>query len=68
MQLFATGAFTTGEVGGMTDVVTNKNKRQCDVCGLFDDALMVNADDVKGQEDLFDLISDLHELLINKLG
>ena len=68
MQLFAAGAFTTGEVGGTTDVVTNKNKRQCDVCGLFDDALTVNAGDVKGREDLFDLMSDLRELLIDKLG
>lgn len=68
MQLYAAGAFTTGEVGGTTDIVTNKSKRQCDVCGLFDDALKVDAGDVKGREDLFDLMSDLRDLLIDKLG
>jgi hypothetical protein len=67
-QLYAAGAFTTGEVGGNTAAtsMTNKNRRLCDVCGLFDDALSVNAGNVKQREDVFDLMGDLRELLMDE--
>lgn len=68
-QLYDAGAFTAGEVGGNTAETSmpNKSRRLCDVCGLFDDALRVNnAGNVKQREDLFDLMGDLRELLINE--
>jgi hypothetical protein len=71
VQLYAAGAFTTGEVGGNTAATstTNKSRRLCDVCGLFDDALScVNAGNVQQREDLFDLMGDLRELIMNEFG
>mmetsp|Transcript_8336 Transcript_8336/g.18686 ORF Transcript_8336/g.18686 Transcript_8336/m.18686 type:complete len:295 (+) Transcript_8336:20-904(+) len=48
---------------------TDETTRVCDVCGLFDDA--ENADDAVGnrnaREDLFDLMSDLREMLEREL-
>jgi hypothetical protein len=69
-QLYEAGAFTTGEVGGNTAAtsMTNKSRRLCDVCGLFNDALSVNAGNVKQREDLFDLMGDLRELLMDEFG
>ena len=49
---------------------TDEKTRLCDVCGLFDDAEKADASvgDRDAREDLLDLMSDLREMLQNKLN
>lgn len=48
----------------------DKRTRVCDVCGIFDDAENVDMSvgDRDARDELLDVVSDLRELLINKLG
>lgn len=48
----------------------DKRTRVCDVCGIFDDAenVDISVGDRDARDELLDAVSDLRELLINKLG
>jgi len=71
VSLHAAGAFTPGALGGRTGKLeTAKRIRQCEVCGLFDDAARAGArvGDPAAREELFDALAGLRAQLEDPAG
>jgi hypothetical protein len=79
-DLLKAGAFVDGELKLdkkrrrheelKSTTIIDKRTRVCNVCGIFDDAENVNISvgDRDARDELLDVVSDLRELLIHKLG
>jgi hypothetical protein len=77
--LLKAGAFVSGELKidrkrrrheESKSTTIDKRTRVCEVCGIFDDAenVDISVGDRDARDELLDVVSDLRELLINKLG
>jgi SM-20-related protein len=67
INLHKKGLFSSGGTGGRSGKqINNKNSRQCDILGLFDDEVM----DVESEarEDIFDVMGELKDYLSLGLG
>ena len=70
-SLYAAGAFREGGVGGRKSSGVAARTRNCDICGLFDDAESGKGEGVgelTAREDMLDLMGDLKEKLKDGLG
>ena len=74
IELYKLGAYITGKVGGRSESneTLNNEKRKCDICGLFDDAMkydeQVGEENLEGRETLFDIMGELREILQDELN